>query len=258
MAKFSVKSITLASVLIVGSSGLAKAQEINSYEDFKLYCSDAAYQYNVQSSYCDEYRPYYQQQLQEELYQQNIQYQDAEINRRNTNQTDIEGYAGITLGAFFPDQNLSDEQENFLVNLIGTDDILNTGFGGSIFIGAKWNKYVGTDLEFIYLGGSTEFDDVDYSVWGLAINPRFFIPFTRDANSISLFISPGLGISTAELDRENINFEDETRLTWQIKAGLSFPIQEQYNAFLQVRYASQFEEDTINFFGTEIGFSINF
>jgi hypothetical protein len=36
------------------------------------------------------------------------------------------------------------------------------------------------------------------------------------------------------------------------------PIQEKYNVFLQGRYASQFEENTIGVFGTELGLSVNF
>ena len=165
------------------------------------------------------------------------------IERRNTKRNDVSGYAGVSIGAFFPD-------ENFF-------DILDNGFGGSIFIGGRWNKYLATDLEFVYLTGGTMFDDVDYSVWGLAINPRFIIPFTENTNSASFYISPGLGISSAEVD--NIFYEDKTRLTWQVKVGFTIPIQEKYNIFLQGRYASPFEEEeTIGFFGTELGFSVNF
>jgi hypothetical protein len=36
------------------------------------------------------------------------------------------------------------------------------------------------------------------------------------------------------------------------------PIQKRYNIFWQGRYASQFEKDTIGFFGTELGVSVNF
>ena len=41
--------IAFASLLVVANAALAQAQEINSYEDFQLYCSDAAYQYDVAS-----------------------------------------------------------------------------------------------------------------------------------------------------------------------------------------------------------------
>ena len=263
MAILTPNKIALTSLLILANAGLAQAQEINSYEDFKLYCSDAAYQYDVASPYCDDYKPYYQNQIQEELNrQQNVNPEDSHIERRNTRKrnkrrNNVSGYAGVSLGAFFPEEDGLDTGFD--------EDILETGFGGSVFIGGRWNKYFATDLEFIYLGGGTVVDDIDYSVWGLAINPRFIIPFTDKSNSASFYISPGLGISSAEVDieinddgLENVSYEDETRLTWQIKAGFTIPIQERYNIFLQGRYASQFEEDTVSFFGTELGFSVNF
>jgi hypothetical protein len=246
MAILTSKKIGVATLLVMINATVVQAQEINSYEDFKLYCSDAAYQYNVASPYCDNSKPYYQEQIQEELNrQQNINTKETEVERKEAKrkQNAVSGYAGISLGAFFPDEEL-----------------LKTGFGGSVFIGSKWNKYVATDLEFIYLGGGIDIDEIDvnYSVWGLAINPRFIIPFKETDNSASLFISPGLGISSAKVETYNISVEDNTRITWQIKAGLSVPIQEKYQAFLQIRYASQFEENTVGFFGTELGFSVNF
>jgi hypothetical protein len=241
MAIITPSKIAFASLLVVANAALAQAQEINSYEDFKLYCSDAAYQYDVASPDCDDYKPYYQERIQEEIQPQNTNPDLNKIERRSIKRNEVSGYAGLTLGAFFPD-------------IDGAD----TGFGGSVFIGGRWNKYLATDLEFTYLGGGTDIDSVDYSAWGLAINPRFIIPFTEDNNSASFYISPGLGISSAEAEVYNINIEDETRLTWQIKIGFTIPIQERYNVFLQGRYVNQFEEDTVDFFGTEIGFSVNF
>lgn len=106
------------------------------------------------------------------------------------------------------------------------------------------------------------FDDIDYSAWGLTINPRFIFPFTENSNSASFYISPGLGISSAEVDVDTddieYTYEDETRLTWQIKAGFTIPVKDRYNVFLQGRYVDRFEEDTISFFSTELGFSVNF
>jgi Trypsin-like peptidase domain len=42
------------------------AQQINSYESYKLYCSDKAYAYNLQSPECDRYKLTYQQQIKSE------------------------------------------------------------------------------------------------------------------------------------------------------------------------------------------------
>ena len=136
MAIFNLKQFGLASLLVVANTGLAQAQEINSYEDFKLYCSDGAYQYDVASPYCDDYKQYYQDRIQEKLNRQpSINTESEKVERRSTNSTKITGYAGVSLGAFFPNED--DIDTGF------DEDILNTGFGGSVFIGAKWNKYLG-------------------------------------------------------------------------------------------------------------------
>jgi len=242
MFNVNLRNVTLITLFTLGIPNLALAKEIENYEDYKLYCSDAAYQYDVASPNCDILQPLYKEQIQQDLNQQS---EKKSIFRRNTRPNNIEGYAGISLGAFFPD-----------------DEIGNTGFGGSVFAGAKWNQYIGTDLEFIYLFGGTEFDSLDYSVLGVSLNPRFFIPLSNNdlGDTATIFISPGLGFSTLEVNVDDlgISFEDETRLTWQIKAGLSVPFQKKFKGFFQVRYADQFEENTTSFFGTEVGVSVDF
>ena len=161
------------------------------------------------------------------------------IERRSTKRNDLSGYAGGSLGAFFPDENLFNALEN--------------GFGGSIFIGGRWNRYLATDLEFTYIGGGTMFDDIDYSAWGLAINPRLIVPFNNNTNSASIFVSPGIGVSIVT------DFSvAETDLTWQVKGGFTIPIGNKFNIILQGRYISQFEGEDNGAFGTELGFSVNF
>lgn len=241
MATITLNRIAFASLLVVANAALAQAQEINSYEDFRLYCSDAAYQYDVASPDCDDYKPYYQERIQEEIQPQNTNPDVNKIKRRSTRRNDVSGYVGGSLGAFFPDM-----------------DGFNTGIGSSTFIGARWNQYLATDLEFIYLSGGTELDGLNYSAYGLAINPRFIIPFTKASNSASIFVSPGLGLSLAEYNTYYIDIEDEIRLTWQIKAGFTIPVGNKYNILLQGRYVDQFEKGTISIFSTELGFSVNF
>jgi Outer membrane protein beta-barrel domain len=237
MTKINLNSLALCGFLLLSNSQVSQAQEINNYEDFKLYCSDAAYQYDVASPDCNEVKPYFQEQIQEDLNQQpNNNIQQPEIERRKVQENDVSGYAGIALGAFFPDE------EN-----------LDTGFGESIFVGGRWNKYLATDIEAIYFSGGGELLDPDYFAWALTINPRLIIPFNNDYNSASIYISPGLGVSIVG------NYDDATTtLAWQIKGGFTIPIEDQFNIFLQGRYASQFKEDTIGVFGTQIGFSVNF
>ncbi|MGF1590354.1 MAG: hypothetical protein ACFCU7_14130 [Pleurocapsa sp.] len=78
-----------------------------------------------------------------------------------------------------------------------------------------------------------------------------------------MYISPGIGISQAiSVDNilENIYvvYVDDSRFTWQIKGGVSFPISRKFDLFGQLRYASQSADNTVDFFGTEIGVDFQF
>ena len=163
---------------------------------------------------------------------------------------------GGSLGLFFPDTDLS----LFDINTgLETDSIdINTGFGVSFYGGAKFNKYFATDIEIALLGGGTDLSDTNYGVFAAFINPRFIIPLTERNNGVSLFLSPGIGISQASIGDSDVIFLDDSRFTWQAKAGVSLPVSKRLSTFGQVRYASQTEEDTINFFGTEIGLNFEF
>ena len=172
--KLDAKITVLTTIFSICPGLLAQAQEINSVEDYQLYCSSAAYYYDVQSPECEKYKPIYEQQRQQEPNEEDSSptIDNAEESTSSTEQ--VRGYAGVSLGAFFPNEELTD-----------------TGFGGSIFLGANFNKYIGLELEAGLLGGGTELDIADYSVWALFINPRFNLPL--DANSqdakVSLFLS---------------------------------------------------------------------
>lgn len=148
------------------------------------------------------------------------------------------GYGGISFGGFFPD-----------------DDLLDTSFGGSMFFGGKFTKNIGTELEFALLRGGTEFDDTDYTIWSLSINPKFFLPLTKKTNAPYLFFSPGVGISQADVE-EVRDTEDKTKFTWQTKLGIGLPINKWYEGFAQIRYASQTGENALDFFSAEVGISI--
>lgn len=67
MIKNSLVATTIAISLVLSISSEAKARNINSYEDYKLHCSPGAYQYNVQSPYCNQYKKIYENRLQQEL-----------------------------------------------------------------------------------------------------------------------------------------------------------------------------------------------
>ena len=223
----------------------AQAKEIESYEDYQLYCSPQAYQYNVQSPDCDRFESIFEDRERELNRQQQPDQRNIEQENRREKQEGISGYAGTTLGLFFPDS-----------------EGLNTGFGGNIYGGAKFNDNFATDIEFAILGGGTDLNNVNYGVWALFINPRFILPIEDKPDSASFFISPGIGISQAFVSASDSNttvtVSEDARFTWQIKGGASFPISRKFDLFGQLRYASQTEDDTVDFFGTEIGLNFNF
>ena len=301
---------------------MAQAKDIESYEDYRDYCSPAAYQYGIQSSDCDRYRSIYENRRLEETKQseQRPRRRDANKETSDTNQNNrIKGYVGGSLGAFFPTEDVEliefDENEiieNFVESELGssieeleselglsveeleselglsfakivelesgltTDEIieselglselglsaddlreistidLDTGFGGSLFAGAKFNKNFATDIEFMLIGGGTEFDEVGYSQWGIFLNPRFIQPLSKKENSVALFLSPGVGISKGKINYDltdadaealgteeglSVSLEDDISFAWQVKLGLSVPFNDRYSGFTQVRYA---------------------
>lgn len=242
-----IKNSCIASLVAISGllilPNLAQAKDIESYEDYRNYCSPAAYQYGIQSSDCGKFKTIYEQR---DIQEQNLQprRRDTQLQKRNrstSSNSQTKGYIGATLGAFFPNT-----------------DVLDTGFGISLYGGARFNRYLATDLEIDLLGGGIVESDVSYGVFAAFINPKFIFPFSEKEKSASVYFSPGIGISALGVGDGNITVTDDTRLTWQAKAGISTPVSRRLNIFGQVRYADQFEEDTINFFGTELGLNFEF
>jgi opacity protein-like surface antigen len=241
-----VASTIIAISTLLTISGIAQAENIESYEDYKLYCGDAAYQYNVQSPDCDQVKSIFEERYQQEESQ--ILKKDTPENtstQQKSSNDDIKGYLGISTGLFFPDE-----------------EFFNTGVGVSLYSGAKFNKYFATDIEVGLLGGGTEASEIDYEVFAAFINPRFIFPLTDKENSASVYFSPGIGLSSLGIsindNDEEITLADETRFTWQVKAGVSLPVSKRFSTFGQIRYASQTEDSTMDFWGTEIGLNFEF
>ena len=239
-ANIDAKITVLTTIFSICPGLVAQAQEINSVEDYQLYCSSAAYYYDVESPECEKYKPVYEQQRQQESNDENFSPTIDNTEETTSSTQQVRGYAGVSFGAFFPDEELAD-----------------TGFGGSIFLGADFNKYVGLELEAGLLGGGTELNIADYSVWALFINPRFSLPLDTNSeeSKVTLFVSPGIGISQAEIDIDefDLEVEDETRFTIQVKAGIEYDISRSNSLFIQGRYTTQTAENTIDFFSIEAG-----
>lgn len=225
---------------------ISMARDIESYEDYKMYCSSAAYQYGVQSPDCGKYKAIFEQRDRQEnkvrstIKEDSIRRRNVRIEKKSSSQK--RGYIGINPGAFFPDSNE-----------------LETGAGISLYGGTKFNPNFAADFEIALLGGNTIDPFLDaYGVFAAFINPRFILPFdSNNEKTASLYFSPGIGISTIAVGNNDVAFSDDTRATWQAKVGVSTPISNKLDIFGQVRYASQFEENTVDFFGTEIGLNLN-
>ena len=227
----------------------------------------------------DDYKPYYQNEIKEELQPHNTNPDVNKIERRSTKRNDVSGYAGGSLGAFFPINDI--EGLGTLVDyVLGTNNFednpdteLKTGFGGSLFAGVKFSDNFATDLEFTLFSGETEINDTSYSQWGIYINPRVILPLSKTKNSIAFFLSPGIGISkgkvsydipdsTAELlgteEGLDLSLEDDLSFAWQVKLGIDLPFEEKFKSFVQVRYVNPIGENTIDVVSTELGFAIEF
>ncbi|AFZ34209.1 hypothetical protein Sta7437_0611 [Stanieria cyanosphaera PCC 7437] len=279
---------SVVSCLLLSIHSEVQAQSIDSYEDYKLYCSRGAFDYGLQSPDCSQYKDTYENRPQEELKQQDTRQEENTHSQTNNNNSEaktknIRGYVGGSLGAFFPTNdldllNLDDDSE--IDEDIEEEDInesdfeldLDTGFGGSLFLGAMFNNNVGTDLEFILFGGGTEIDDLNYSEWGIFFNPRFIQPLSKQ-NNVAVFLSPGLGLSKGKLSTEisdelaeelgveqglELSVADDISFTLQVKLGLTFKLADKYEGFTQVRYVHPIGDYTIDTISPEVGLLVNF
>ena len=243
--------VALFTAISLNFASLVQAQEIRTLKDYVNNCIPEDENDEV-SEECDRIR---EEQTSSELEPINT---EAE-----TKSGGIQGYAGGTLGVFFPDVN-----EDTAV-FPGDDTDVNTGFGSSLYGGIRFNRYLSTDLEFGAFSGDIDSDldeDEDYTLFSFFLNPRFTIPLTGKDNSIALFLSPGVGVSqlASSLEDEVDDFdritiiEDDTRFTWQIKTGVSIPVSKKLSVIVQGRYASQTGDDSIDYFGTELGANFDF
>lgn len=225
---------------------MAQAKDIESYQDYQDYCSPAAYQYGIQSPDCDRYKSIYEDKNIQELTPITEDNSTETLTKKRVRQDNVHGYIGATIGAFFPNEGFY------------TDD-LDTGLGISLYGGVKFNRYIATDIEIAALAGATDDSDINYGVAALFINSKFMLPLDDRDRGAFLFLSPGIGVSEANINFDDLQIAvfDDSRFTWQVKAGISLPVSKRLSTFGQVRYASQTEEDTVDFFGTEIGLNLD-
>ena len=153
-------------------------------------------------------------------------------------------YLGGTVGFFLP-SDLDDfeiDNEDFDFDSIDTE----TGFGGSAYVGYKFNSFLSADLEVLAFTGNAEPFDSDYTSVGFFINPRYTLPIGGNPNaSLYVFASPGIGIAGVGFgdDIEEQISEDglSTGVALQLKAGVGLPISETIDVVGQARYFNAFK-----------------
>ena len=262
-----ITSLVSAITLSIATNASVQAEEIRTLKDYINNCI-LEDEENIPEE-CD--------RLKEAIELQTGEVEEEEEEIEEETARGFGGYAGITLGAYFPD--IDEDRPVFP----GDDVDIDTGFGSSLFAGIRFNPYIGTDLEFSGFAGDIDsdleedenYEDENYFVSGVFLNPRFTLPFNKNKkNSIALFISPGIGVSQlassvedeidSDLAGDNDDFdrttviEDDVRFTWQIKGGVSIPVSSKFSIIPQVRYASQTGDNAIDYFGTEVGVKFDF
>lgn len=258
-----MSAMPLASLAIALSWGnVAQAQEIRTLEDYLEEC--------IPESDDDELNPECERlQEQSQNSDEDEDESDSKDKLRSPSESESEksglgGYAGATLGVFFSD---IDESRGFFT---GDDtEVDDAAFGSSVFAGIRFNRYLATDIELSGFIGDVDSDldeDENYTLGAFFLNPRFILPLGQKRNSLSFFLSPGVGVSqlTSTVEDEVDDFdrttliEDDARFTWQVKGGVTVPVSSKFSILGQVRYASQTGDDAIDYLGTEVGVNFDF
>lgn len=223
---------------LASSASLVQAREIKTQEDYQLYCGVGAYQYDVQSSDCPQFREVLDDKQSQQNKQKEFRFEpkrrNIERKQEQKSKKKISGYIGTTILGIYTNNNSS------------------IGVRGSIFGGVKFNHFIGLDAEvgaFYDLYESRNSSDLG---WFSFINPRFFLPLSETNKHFAMYVSPGIGISQV-LDGA---VTDNTLLTWQIKGGIAIPIYKKLGGYGEIRYVDQFSDEGDDIFSTELGLTL--
>jgi hypothetical protein len=199
-----IRSTILAAIvaLIFPYAVTAQTVETEEYKNYQVSCETAAACNDFNVTYEDEQKV-----------------AQIERTRRTRSSSSIQPfenwYAGGGAGIFFGDN-------------------LDLGFQGHIFGGTKFNEYIGADVEFTFGFAGVEDIDETLTLLGFYLNPRFEYQFEN--TNLTAFLSPGIGLA-----RFSGFGDSETEFDFQIKTGVSFPIQETTEVYVQGRYQNEAE-----------------
>ena len=210
----------------------AQAQNVETYEDYRVSCNA--------TSECNQFDVIYQEEGAD-----NNEIAQRRRTRRSRESDKKKNYIGVTGGLFFPG---------------GIGDV---GFGPSVVGGRQFNDNLSGEVEFLFYGGGTDFDDLGYNILGFIAGAKYLFPFSDSSKSPYGFAGAGLGfgriaLTGDEADRlDNAGFDtSDGAFLFQLKGGVGYPVSKNIDIFGQFRYLNV-TIDTFNRFGNVGTGSVN-
>ncbi len=213
------------------------AQEINSKEDFEIWCSPQAYYYNAQHPDCEELRKIWVPETRENpVVRPREEPQTRENQRPREEHRFVEGtptrrnYGTVTGGAFFQSANDDDRFEP------------ETGAGFPLSYGHLYGPNFALETELVSITGNARVGIFEgpYIFLGLVVAPMFRLPFSQSSRS-AFFVSPGIGFGFTTFNTSNsiVPLEgDDSGFVFQIKTGVEFEISNKLSLLFQGRYVN--------------------
>jgi opacity protein-like surface antigen len=271
------KNVSIAAILVFGLAETAKADQTNNYQDLYVACDPAI---NQASDLNCSFNP------QPTEIKQGDDTEIAQGTRGRRRKSKVDGYyGGFSGGIGFAGGSAATEEEEASFSTLGAGDTgeYTNSFDGSLFGGIKFNKNISADLEFFLALGGLETESFqnllednevagsvegDFSAFALYVSPRFELPITGD-DKLSLYVSPGIGLSQANVnltiegsdDSDQDLDESQTGISFQVKGGAEYQITETIDLFTQARYVTLptgGDLDSIKIFGLDGGLKFNF
>lgn len=183
-----LKTMLLASLLFLSLPFAAKADNIETHQDYPNVCRSLAE--------CDSLD--ITGENNEAVNRQTDSNSVAQTRRRRISQFAKEYYKGIGAALYFPDGG----------------DVL---FGGNLVGGIKFSPYISADADFLFGFG-------DFTLLGLLIGPKFEIGITETSEATA-FISPGLGITYLDFDNgsdTDLGFQIKTGVAFPAGSNKAF------------------------------------
>jgi opacity protein-like surface antigen len=271
------KNVSIAAILVFGLAETAKADQTNNYQDLYVACDPAI---NQASDLNCSFNP------QPTEIKQGDDTEIAQGTRGRRRKSKVDGYyGGFSGGIGFAGGSAATEEEEASFSTLGAGDTgeYTNSFDGSLFGGIKFNKNISADLEFFLALGGLETESFqnllddrevagnvegDFSAFALYASPRFELPITGD-DKLSLYVSPGIGLSQANVNLtiegsdgfDDDTDESQTGISFQVKGGAEYQISDTIDIFAQARFntlPTGEDLDSIKIFGIDGGLKFNF